>query len=165
MAEVANEAGVARSTLYRYFSTRGDLILGLFQTRVDAALEEVVRRLPDPGDAARCLPEFILGPIGYVRGNPLNEALFSPASIAFVTSLELTSEPLVDASLEHFGPLLERWQADGQIHGDLDLRDTARWMNAIGLVLLAPPWRQRSTAAKREFLERYFVRALVRSTS
>lgn len=162
MAEVADEAGVARSTLYRYFSARGDLILGLFLSRVDAALDEVVRSLPDPGDAARCLPELILGPIGYVHGNPLNEALFSPASIAFVTALELGSEPLVDATLAHFGPLLERWQADGQVHRDLDRRETARWMNAVGLVLLAPPWRERPTREKREFLERYFVRALVR---
>ena len=161
MAEVADEAGVARSTVYRYFATRADLILGLLLSRLEPALEAVVRSLPDPDDAARSIPELILEPIALVEGNPLNEALFSPESRPFVTALELSAEPLVDASLRHYGPLLERWQGAGQVYGDLDLRETIRWMNAISLVLLAPPWRERTTAAKREFLDRYLVRALV----
>ncbi len=161
MAEVADEAGVARSTVYRYFSTRGDLILGLLLKRVDAALEAVVRSLPEPGDAARCLPDLILEPIGLVDGNPLNEALFSPGSAAFVSSLELGSEPLAAASVRHFGPLLERWQAEGQVHADLDVDETIRWINAVALLCLSPPWRSRTKEAKREFLERYLVRALV----
>ena len=161
MAEVADEAGVVRSTVYRYFPTRGDLILGLLLSRMGAALEAVVQSLPDPTDAARSIPDLILEPIGLVEGNPLNEALFSAESRAFVTSLELSSEALVDAPVRHYGPLFERWQAEGQLHSDLDIRETVRWMNAVSLVLLAPPWRERSRAAKHEFLVRYLVRALV----
>jgi len=161
MAEVADEAGVARSTVYRYFSTRGDLIQDLLVRRTEAALETVVRALPHPEDAVRSIPDLILAPVGLVEGNPLNEALFSPRSRAFVTSLELSSEALVDASLRHYGPLLERWRSEGQLHDDLDLRDTVRWMNAVSLVLLAPPWRERSKPAKRQFLDRYLIRGLV----
>jgi AcrR family transcriptional regulator len=161
MAEVADEAGVARSTVYRYFATRGELIQDLLLRRTDAALEAVVRSLRHPDDAARSIPDLILAPVGLVEGNPLSEALFSPASRAFVSSLELSSEALVDPPMRHYGPLLERWRSEGQLHADLDLRDTVRWMNAVSLILLAPPWRERSQAAKREFLHRYLVRALV----
>jgi TetR/AcrR family transcriptional regulator len=94
-----------------------------------------VRALPDPEDAAESIPDLILGPISLVEGNPLNEALFSPD----VTALELGSDPLVDAATEHFGPLLERWQVTSQLHGDLDVRDTVRWMHAVSLVLIQPP--------------------------
>jgi TetR/AcrR family transcriptional regulator len=163
MSEVADEAGVARSTVYRYFPSRGDLILGLLLDRVDAALDDAVRTLPDPEDAARCLPDLILGPIGLVDGSPVNEALFSEDSSGFVTALELSSEPLLDASMRHFAPLLERWRAAGQIHYDLDVRETLRWLLAVSLILLSPPWRQRSGEAKRRFLEQYLVRAIVPS--
>lgn len=161
MGEVADEAGVARSTVYRYFPTRADLILGLLLSRIDAALEVVVRSLPEPDDAAASIPDLILEPIGLVDGSPLNEALFSAESRAFVTSLELSSEPLVDAPMRHYGPLFERWQIEGKLHPDLDIRETMRWMNAVSLILLAPPWRERPVDAKRAFLERYLVRALV----
>jgi AcrR family transcriptional regulator len=161
MAEVAEEAGVARSTVYRYFPSRDELIIGLFLSRVDAALEKVVLRLDDPGDAARCIPDFVLGPNSFIEGSPVNEALFSPGSTGMMVMLELDSTPLSDASYRHFGPLLERWQAAGQLHPDLDLRDTVRWIGTVSLMLLTPPWRERSEAAKREFLDRYLVRALV----
>ena len=118
MAEVAVEAGVARSTVYRYFSTRADLILGLLLSRVGPALEAVVRALPDPEDAAHSVPDLILGPIGLVERNPRNEALFSPESSPDVTALGLGSDPLVDAAREHFGPLLERWQATSRFGVD-----------------------------------------------
>jgi AcrR family transcriptional regulator len=162
MAEVADEAGVARSTVYRYFRTRDDLILGLLLSRIDAALVAVVRSLSDPEDAVQCLPELILGPIGLVDGNPLNEALFSERSSGLVASLELGSDPYLDASLRHFGPLLERWKHAGALHGDLDIRETVRWMTAVALLLLTPPWRTQSREAKHVFLEQYLVRALVR---
>ncbi|MGA9854957.1 MAG: TetR/AcrR family transcriptional regulator [Gammaproteobacteria bacterium] len=161
MTEVADEAGVARSTVYRYFRTRDDLVLGLLLSRVDAALETVVRSLRDPDDAAKCLPDLILKPIGLVEGSPLNEALFSERSSAFITFLELSSEQLLDASLRHLGPLLDRWRLTGQLHADLDVRETVRWMNAVALILLSPPWRTRPRAAKRLFLTHYLVRALV----
>jgi TetR/AcrR family transcriptional regulator len=161
MAEVADEAGVARSTVYRYFRTRDDLVLGLLLSRVDAALETVVRSLRDPDDAAACIPELILQPIGLVDGSALNEALFSVRSSAFVTFLELSSEPLLDASLRHFGSLLERWRDMGRLHADLDVRETVRWITAVALILLSPPWRTRPQEAKRLFLEHYLVRALV----
>jgi TetR/AcrR family transcriptional regulator len=161
VAEVADEAGVARSTVYRYFATRDDLLTALLVSRTDAALETVVRSLPHPDDAALSIPTLILEAIGLVDGNPLNEALFSAESRAFVSALELSSESLVDAPLRHFVPLFEQWRADGKLYDDVDIRETVRWMNAVSLFLLAPPWRERSRAAKREFLDRYLVRALV----
>ena len=53
MAEVADEAGVSRSTVYRYFPSRDEVLLGLMLARVDIALGELVRSLRAPDD--RCV--------------------------------------------------------------------------------------------------------------
>jgi TetR/AcrR family transcriptional regulator len=164
MSEVADEAGVARSTLYRYFRTREELIIGLILSKVDAALDLVVSQLPHPRDAARSLPDLVLMPLAFIDGNPVNEALFSPDSRYFVASLELSSEPLFAASFRHLGPLLQRWQSAGQLHADLDLEDLVRWISVVSVSLLSPPWSERSEQQKRDLLLRLLVRAVVTPT-
>jgi TetR/AcrR family transcriptional regulator len=71
-------------------------------------------------------------------------------------------DPLVDQLARHVQPLFEMWMADGQLHSDLDIHDTVEWMYATSTFLLTPSWRQRPTAAKRRFIDRYFLRALLR---
>lgn len=58
MGEVADEAGVSRSTVYRYFPGRDDVLLGLMLARIDTALGELVRSLPAPDDPVRSVPRW-----------------------------------------------------------------------------------------------------------
>jgi len=159
--DVAKEASVARSTVYRYFRTREELLLGVIIDRIDRSIEVNIRALRHPNDAGRSMIDLIVRSIALVKGDPINEALFADESKWLVTSLELSSEPVVDAFYVHLGPLLERWRDTGSLRADLDLRETTRWLNTIALLLLGPPWDGRSDRAKRQFLERYVVRALV----
>jgi AcrR family transcriptional regulator len=161
MGEVATEAAVARSTLYRYFPTRAELIVGLFLDRIDVAMEAVVSGLPRPHRATPSLPELVLRPLAFIAGNPVNEALFSAESRALVASWELGSEALFRAVYRHFGPLLSTWQADGQLHHDLDLGELVRWIETLQLSLLSEPWRTRSQDEQRKLLVRFLVRAVV----
>gem|GEM_PF-1341355 len=163
MAEVADEAGIARSTVYRYFASRDEMLLALVLMRTDTAMVAIVRALRKPKDAARSIPRLILDPLDLVERNPLNEALFADESTALLSALQVSPEPVVDVLFHHFGPLLEQWQADGQLYEDLNLRDTVRWMISVSLFLLAPEWRSQTKAAKRRFVEQYLVRALLRS--
>lgn len=161
MAEVADEAGVTRSTLYRYFATRNDLLLALVLRRLDAALERVVEALCRHEDPAVWLTELALQLTELVDRDPLNAALFDVSSSGLMAELGLGSEAIVDVEVAHLGPLLKRWQQAGSLYADLDVRETVRWLNAVLLVLQAPTWRTRSRPAKRRWLQRYVVRALV----
>jgi TetR/AcrR family transcriptional regulator len=161
MAEVADEAGVSRSTVYRYFPNRDEVLLGLMLARVDTALGELVGSLHHPDDPVRSLPEIVLARVESVAGNPLNEALFAAESTAVPAALELGSEPMVELVLAHYGPLLQRWKEAGRLHADLDPRAIVQWLNTTTLFLLAPAWRHRPAADKRQFVEQFLVRALV----
>jgi AcrR family transcriptional regulator len=93
MGEVADAAGVSRSTVYRYFPARDDVLLGLILMRVDHALGELVRSLAAPDDPVRSVPEMVLARVESVDGDPLNEALFAAESTTVATALEKGSEP------------------------------------------------------------------------
>lgn len=161
MAEVADEAGVSRSTVYRYFPNRDEVLLGLMLARVDTALGELVGALGHPDDPARSLPEMVLARVESVAGNALNEALFAAESTAVPAALQLGSEPMVELMLTHYGPLLQRWKEAGKLYADLDPRSIVQWLSSTTLFLLAPAWRHRPVADKREFVEHFLVRALV----
>lgn len=161
MAEVADDAGLVRSTVYRYFATRDDLLLGLVLRRIDAALARIVRALRYPDDPRRCLPRMVLVPVDSVDGDPLNEALFASESTALSSALALGSERIVDVIVAHYDPLFARWQGAGLMYADVDRREAARWTHTAALVLLSSPWRHRSPAAKRRFVDQFVVRALV----
>ena len=161
MAEVADDAGVVRSTVYRYFPTRDELLLALVLMRIDAALARLVRSLRRPDDPRRCLPRMVLVPVDSVDGDTLNEALFASESTALSAALELGSERIVDLVIAHYDPLFAKWQDDGEMYPDLDRREVARWVHTAALFLLSPPWRYRSHAAKRRFVDQFVVRALV----
>lgn len=161
MGEVADEAGVSRSTVYRYFPGRDDVLLGLMLRRVDHALAESVRSLPAPEDPVRSVPQMVLARVESVDGNPLNEALFAAESTAMASALQKGSEPLVELLLRHYGPLLERWKAAGLLYPDVDFRSVVQWLHTATLFLLAPSWRYRPHADKRRFVEQFVVRALV----
>jgi TetR/AcrR family transcriptional regulator len=161
MGEVADEAGVSRSTVYRYFPGRDDVLLGLILMRVDNALADLVRSLPAPEDPVRSVPEMVLARVESVDGNPLNEALFAAESTAVATALEKGSEPIVELLLRHYEPLLNRWKLAGRLYDDLEPRSIVQWLHTTTLFLLAPSWRYRPASDKREFVERFVVRALV----
>jgi TetR/AcrR family transcriptional regulator len=161
MAEVADEAGVSRSTLYRYFPNRDEVLLGLMLARVDTALGELVRSLRHPDDPVRSLPQMVLARVGSVAGNPLNEALFAAESTAVATALEIGSQTIVELLLRHYEPLLQQWKRAGLLYPDLDPRSIVQWLHTTTLFLLAPSWRNRSASDKREFVDQFLVRALV----
>ena len=161
MSEVAREADVVRSTVYRYFPTRDDLLLGLVLRRVDAALGRLVHGLRHLDDPLRCIPRMVLEPAESVDGDQLNEALFASESTALSAALALGSERIVDVVVGHYDDLFGRWQDDGTMYPDLDRREVARWIHTAVLHLLSPSWRRRSRAAKRRFVDQFVVRALV----
>lgn len=162
MTDVADEAGVARSTAYRYFTSRDEVLLGMVLRRIEQAYGRWVSGLRRPGDATSSIRELVLKPVAAVdEGDPLNLALYSSESTALVPVLELGADQVASVMAEHVGPLFKQWKSDGLIHSDLDVRETVQWMSATTSFLLTAGWRHRPASAKRRFVDRYLIRALV----
>lgn len=158
--DVAVEAGVSRGTVYRYFRGRDELLLGVILSRLEHSLTWVEESLTDPDDAALSLQEFILLSLTLWSGDPVNEALLAPGS-TLSASLGVSAEPVLDGARRRLGPMLERWQNAGQLQPDLDLDQVIRWLNAVSVMLLTPPWRSMSTAERQAFLQQFVLRALL----
>ncbi|ANI39089.1 TetR family transcriptional regulator [Mycolicibacterium vaccae ATCC 25954] len=162
MTEVADEAGVARSTAYRYYPNRDEVLLALVLRRIERAHGRWLGALRRPTDAAASIRQLVLNPVAAVDdGDPVNLALYAGDSSALAPVLEHGAEAIAAVLAEQLGPLFAQWKTDGQIHADLDLVETVQWMSATTSFLLTAQWRHRPLSAKRRFVDRYLVRALV----
>jgi TetR/AcrR family transcriptional regulator len=159
--EVAVEAGVSRSTVYRYFRNRGELILAVILSKIDVAMRTVIGSLPAPESAAASLLDVLANCAALITADPVSEALFAGGSRSVADAMTVTAEPVVDAIHHHMAPLMAQWQATGQLGADLDCKETIRWLMATGAVFMSPPWSGWSAEQKRAFLDRYVLRALL----
>jgi len=161
MGDVADEAGVTRSTLYRYFPNRSELVTALLLSRAEGFVAASVAALPAPDSARDSLSAMILHPIERARSSALSVALFAPESRGFAVSVEMESDAVFEIAMRHYGTVLARWQQAGQLHADLKVETIVRWISALAVMLLSSPWRDLSPAERRDFVDKYVARALL----
>lgn len=116
VSEIAKRAGVADGTIYLYFKSKDDLLISLFESRmerVNAALAEAIAPIARPIDKLRT---FIRAYLTLVAEQP---------SVAEVLTVELrqSSKFMKEYSNPRFAEFLRQLAAviaDGQAAGELD---------------------------------------------
>jgi AcrR family transcriptional regulator len=78
MAEVSRRAGVTRALLYRHFSGRDDLIVGVAGQVMDRYVAEVVARFTPTDDVGHLITESLVFVSTVVARDPLLKVLASP---------------------------------------------------------------------------------------
>src|ERR1700683_2769614 len=68
VSEVAKAAGVADGTIYLYFESKEQLLVSLFEHRVDRLLEYLERELPAAPSASQRLQRIIELQLGLLEG-------------------------------------------------------------------------------------------------
>jgi AcrR family transcriptional regulator len=77
MKEVAAQAGVARSTLYRYFPSRDDVLVAAVKMEMEAANVRISKRLAVHTQPADMLVEGLILAIKDIPRQPLLKAVFA----------------------------------------------------------------------------------------
>lgn len=160
--DVAATAKVSRATVYRYFSDRDELLLGVLirdANRFRAKLDKRVRRVDD---FAASIVDGVVYTIAAVRSDPRLAMLFTPEAAGITTSIAGASDVLFAQTAEYLRPRLEAARAAGHLRRGLDLDDAAEWIlrTTLSLLTVEGPVR-RSEPAIRRYLLTFLVPALV----
>jgi len=70
VSQIAEAAGVADGTIYLYFKSKDDLLISLFEDRMDSVNAELRRTLGSPGSAIERLRQIIALHFELVEANP-----------------------------------------------------------------------------------------------
>ena len=138
VSEIATEAGVADGTIYLYFKNKDDLLISLFEDRMEFLIDRLQAELSAVGDDVidrlRCVVKmhFVL-------------AIEEPELAEFITvelrqSSKFVKEyenPRFHDYLEILEDIVERGQSEGVLRSDVDRRIVARALfGALDEVLL-----------------------------
>ena len=125
--DVAREAKVSRSTVYRYFDGRGDLIVGAYMRESEAVNEKVKALMRQPGPFPERVVKAMMRSIDAIRAGKYLPLMLSPEGAQLATKAVTASSAFYESSRETMGPFLEQAKRDGEVREDLELDDFIEW--------------------------------------
>ena len=134
---VAEAAGLHRSSVYRYFASKEELLTAVVIQASLRVRHKVVKKLGRSAPPKQLLAEGLAMALAELATDPIHQALADPAAsetMAKVGGKALTSGlgPLVD-------PVFEQAAAQGLLREGVSPADASRWLQVVARGLLRSP--------------------------
>ncbi|HVX17487.1 MAG TPA: TetR/AcrR family transcriptional regulator [Acidimicrobiales bacterium] len=160
--DVARIAQVSRATVYRYFASRDELILGVLLREGNRFLERLSARIADVPELSDAIVEGVLFTIRAIQSDENLALLFAPEAAGITTSIAGASEALFDMTAHFLRPYFETAQQSGTLRAGVDLDEAAEWvLRAILSMVTFDGPRQRRDDDLRRYLWTFLAPALV----
>ncbi|MDT0391732.1 TetR/AcrR family transcriptional regulator [Streptomyces dubilierae] len=153
---IAARAGVGKQTIYRWWSSKADVLMEAFldlaeRSQQEVAAEPVTHAFPDTGDVAADLKTVLRATVDELR-DPRFEAPSRALAAEGVVNEELGRElvaKLMQPSLDLYMTRLRAAQAAGQVREGLDLRIALEFF----ISPLAQRWLQHTGPISHEYTD------------
>ena len=134
---VAEAAGLHRSSVYRYFGSKEDLLTAVVSRASLRVRRKVVRKLGRDAPLERFLTEGLAMALAELVTDPLQQALMAPSASAAMAraggkALSSGIRPMVD-------PVFEAAAAQGLLRPGVTPEDASRWLQVVASGLLRGP--------------------------
>jgi len=157
---VAERAGLSRSSVYRYFDSKDELVVAaVVQSTLRIGQQVIAGIGPDAGPE-EFLVRGIVDSIRAMAADPLHQSLTTPASTTRMSRLTNTAlregvRPLVD-------PVFDAATARGALRSDVSRDDVVNWLQVVALGLMQSPGLAADTDEVEALLRKMLVPAVVR---
>jgi AcrR family transcriptional regulator len=163
MSDVIVESGVARTTVYRHFATKDDIISQLVLRDIDSLVLELVN--VSARHDGKTLDEELLAILYFtvteISRRPLMAELFSQDPMR-VNRLGLTHEAVVKYSQAGTKPMFRRLKSAGRLRNGVTLAEFSDWCRRIIMSFVGSPHSFLGKPAKlKKYLRNYVVPSLL----
>lgn len=164
MDAIADEAGIARPNLYRYFPNKEVLILQVIVREFRATNAERSRRLKVSGPVGPLLCQALMLGFEIAREDELVSFNMGPDVVELTAKLLSSHEAVLEVEVEYWGPLLAHGRDRNEIKASMTDRDIIRWFLANQFMFFAHPEFFTGTDEVRDRVERFVVPAVLAAT-
>ena len=136
-SKVATQAECARSTVYRYFDNKEQLLSAVINEAVFAIQQEIMEKTANITDPKEIMVRGIYLAIVAVKTNPALRLLWFREQTEGLELAELTMDnvPSVLGAVMAMSPVFEKAINDGLIRDEVSVDDVGRWTLTIALSL------------------------------
>jgi AcrR family transcriptional regulator len=125
--DVAREAKVSRSTVYRYFDGRGDLIVAAYLRESEAVNDKVKALMAQPGTFPERVVEAMMRSIDAIRAGKYLPLMLSSEGALLASKAITASTAFYEGCRDTMGPFFEQAKADGEVRPEMELDDFIEW--------------------------------------
>ncbi|BBY65722.1 hypothetical protein MHEL_39650 [Mycolicibacterium helvum] len=133
--DVAKVAGVHRTTVYRYFQTKNDLLASVILRGSREMLIQARRELEGEGRFGDRLLAALDGAIESVTQSRWFESMFTADNLG-MTVAGTAAEEVLNSVADLLTPFIEDARQRGEVRADLDSRQAVEWLNRIARMML-----------------------------
>lgn len=159
--DIASEALVSRSTVYRHVGDRDELLLEVLLRAADRFFDRLQKRVTTELTISGALVDGVLYTLESVRRDEDLMLLFAPEAIGYTTRIAGSSEAIFARTAGRLRPMIESAQEAGEMRSDLTVEEIAQWLTRIVFSLLVLPSGVDSPDDVRDQLGRFLIPALV----
>jgi AcrR family transcriptional regulator len=157
MEDIAREAGIARSTLYRYYPRHDELLLAVvtdYMRVMNQQLEKKLARYKTPADK---IVEGLILAIRAIPEHPLLSRVFAQDEGGMLRRSLWNSQAMVELGVSLMGTVLQEAREQGQLQQTVASEVLVEWVYRILLSFISLP----SNWAKTDKALRTTLRALL----
>lgn len=162
MGDIAQQASLARGTLYRHFPTRESILMAVFREEVAVFLQRFLAEVGEAESFCDYLLDFMVYSVANAATAPLLKILFAEQSAIWVSQTYLSDPDTLALTTGIFRESFLVARRVGEISKDLELPEimdvAVRMMLSL---MLIPGAEVKSDAQLRDYFSKYFIRSLV----
>lgn len=162
MSDIISESGLARTTVYRYFPVKDDIISRMVLRDIDYLIQYLDTIRAPHEDIESQLVETLYFTINEIGKRPVLAELFSQDPIR-LNKLGLSNEIVVAYTHKSIRPTYDLIKAAGRLQDGVNLEDFSEWCGRIIMSFVITPYQYQGNPERmRSYIENYIVPSLLR---
>ena len=161
MDHIAREAKVSRTTIYRYFQNRHEVLMGVIIRALQTVNDQVFERVAATTSFAEFLVEVLVNEAELVPQSPVFSVLWDEEAV-IMSRVKIGSGDIFIMMSKYFRPRFDAAKAAGEVRDGLDFESCMNWIIHVLSAAVHGGSPLRGSPAWRQMLWWFLVPAIVR---